>query len=586
MKLLFRYLPAQRKAIAAALLFTAVNQIFLMADPYIFRRIVDDFVGNYRNLSPSELLLGVGFWVVVMMASIMIAWIGKTLLLDHLNRAAHSISAAMFADGVRHSLELPYLEFEQRRSGETLDRLQRLRSTVERFVVTLVNLAFAPAVRVFFVIGYAMTVYWAIGVCLLLMTPLLGWASLALSRKIKEIDEQLLQHKAMQAGSATETLRNIEVVKSLGLARQEISRLHRSTDRILNFELEKGRRVRRLTFYHGAAVHACRGVLLVFAIYVLFRGHMTVGQFLALYLYSTFLFTPLQELSQVATDYRETEVSLNRFRDLLDVPVERRSPDCVELGAVQKLEFEDVEFRYPSVDRPAIRQVSFGVTRGETVAFVGPSGSGKTTLIKLISGLYAPASGQVLYNGISHGRVDMNSMRQRIGLVTQETQLFAGTIRDNLLFANPDANDQECLVALQHAAADGLMERCIDGLDTVIGEGGVRLSGGEKQRLAIARALLRRPDLLIFDEATSSLDSITEKEISDTMRDAARTARAITVLIAHRLSTVLHADRIYILNHGTIVQSGTHAELMETEGLYRDLWLRQVGGDAGREVCV
>ncbi len=181
----------------------------------------------------------------------------------------------------------------------------------------------------------------------------------------------------------------------------------------------------------------------------------------------------------------------------------------------------------------------------------------------------------MLYNEIPLARMDVNAIRRRIGLVTQETQLFAGTLRDNLLFANPDATDAECKLALEKAAASGLLTKGRQGLDTRIGEGGMRLSGGERQRLAIARALLRRPELLIFDEATSSLDSITEKEISATIRQAASDTHAITVLIAHRLSTVRDAHRIYILDHGEIVECGNHEELMRREGLYRDLWRQQ-----------
>src|SRR5207249_4384794 len=157
--------------------------------------------------------------------------------------------------------------------------------------------------------------------------------------------------------------------------------------------------------------------------------------------------------------------------------------------------------------------LSFRAAQGETIAFAGPSGSGKTTLVKLVSGLYAPAAGRILYNGVSQPDADLNRLRERIGLVTQDTQLFSGSIRENLLFVRPDATDQQCLLALRQAAAHTMLRRAGRGLDTVIGEGGMRLSGGEKQRLAIARALLREPDLLIFDEATSSLDSITEREI-------------------------------------------------------------------------
>jgi ATP-binding cassette subfamily B protein len=198
-------------------------------------------------------------------------------------------------------------------------------------------------------------------------------------------------------------------------------------------------------------------------------------------------------------------------------------------------------------------------------------------LVKLLVGLYSPKSGEILYNSVPASRVDLDELREKIGFVTQDTQLFSGSIRENLVFVNPKATDEECLEVLDKAAVHTLLARADRGLDTLIGEGGVKVSGGEKQRLSIARALLRRPQLLVFDEATSSLDSITEEEISRTMREVATDQEAITILIAHRLSTVMHADRIYVLERGRIVEFGRHSELIEKKGLYYAMWRQQVG---------
>jgi ATP-binding cassette subfamily B protein len=242
-----------------------------------------------------------------------------------------------------------------------------------------------------------------------------------------------------------------------------------------------------------------------------------------------------------------------------------------------------VSFQHQSASSPAVSDISFDVTRGETIAFVGPSGAGKTTLVKLLVGLYPPRAGRILYNGISSTEIDLDGLRERIGFVTQDTQLFSGTIRENLLFVNPRASDAECLVALRSAACHSLLERASNGLDTVIGEGGVKVSGGEKQRLSIARALLRHPHLLVFDEATSSLDSLTEEGIVETIRSVARGGDAITILIAHRLSTILHADRIYVLERGRVVETGRHDELVEQKGLYYAMWRQQIGERRGVE---
>jgi ATP-binding cassette subfamily B protein len=249
----------------------------------------------------------------------------------------------------------------------------------------------------------------------------------------------------------------------------------------------------------------------------------------------------------------------------------------VPLGELGELAFEDVEFMHQSASAPALSGVTFDVERGETIAFVGPSGSGKTTLVKLLVGLYAPRRGRILYNGKPGTAIDRDELRAQIGFVTQDTQLFSGSIRENLLFVNPGASDAECLEVLAKASCDSLLARAERGLDTVIGEGGVKVSGGEKQRLSIARALLRRPRLLVFDEATSSLDSLTEEEITGTIRDVASSRHLITILIAHRLSTVLHADRIHVLEHGRIVESGRHDDLLVQKGLYYAMWRQQIG---------
>jgi ATP-binding cassette subfamily B protein len=208
---------------------------------------------------------------------------------------------------------------------------------------------------------------------------------------------------------------------------------------------------------------------------------------------------------------------------------------------------------------------------------VGPSGSGKTTMMKLLVGLYRPQTGKILYNGIDENNIDFEDLRNQIGFVTQDTQLFSGTIKENLLFVNPSATEQELHDVLIKASCQNLLARAEKGLDTMIGEGGLKLSGGEKQRLSIARALLRKPKLLLFDEATSALDSLTEEAIANTIREISQEGNQLTILIAHRLSTVMHADRIYVLEKGDVVETGNHDTLLEEKGLYYAMWRQQIG---------
>jgi ATP-binding cassette subfamily B protein len=366
-------------------------------------------------------------------------------------------------------------------------------------------------------------------------------------------------------------------VKSLGLSGQEIRRLNATTDQILQLELKKVRYLRSLSFIQGTCVNALRTGILGMMLYLIFDRQIQFGQFFQMWIYSFFIFGPLQEVGNVINTYRETEVSLKNLQAIFDTPVEPRPERPLPLGPLDHIEFDNLTFRHQTATTNALDGISFTANMGETIAFVGPSGSGKTTLVKLLVGLYRPKTGDIRYDGKSINEVDLEQLRSRIGMVSQDTQLFSGTIRDNLLFVNPAATDAECLDVLNKAACHALLSRADKGLDTVIGEGGVKVSGGEKQRLSIARALLRHPKLLVFDEATSSLDSLTEEEISVTIRDVSMRKDLIAILIAHRLSTVFHADRIYVLERGSIIESGRHDELLAMKGLYYAMWRQQIG---------
>jgi ATP-binding cassette, subfamily B, bacterial len=577
MPLLLSYLQKHWKLVGLALLLATINQVFSLLDPLIFRYIIDNYATRFHAYSTSQFIRGVSLLLGAAVGVAFISRVAKNFQDYYVNVVVQRTGAELYADGVNHSLSLPYAVFEDQRSGETLGKLQKVRTDVERFITAFVNILFTSLVGIVFVTIYAARVYWIIAPVYFLTIPLLGGLSSVLSRKVKTIQKVIVSETTALAGSTTESLRNIELVKTLGLARQEVGRLNSTTDKILALELKKIRYLRSLSFIQGTVVNLLRTSILFMMLYLIFTQRITVGQFFSLFIYSFFIFGPLQELGNIINMYRETEASMGKLQEILAIAPEPRPANALEMGLLSELEFREVSFQHQTAKFPAITNVSFRVERGETIAFVGPSGAGKTTLVKLLVGLYRPQHGEVDYNGIAADRVDPETFRSQIGIVTQDTQLFSGSIRENLLFVRPDATDAECLDVLRRAAADSLLARADKGLDTVIGEGGVKVSGGEKQRLSIARALLRRPRLLVFDEATSSLDSITEEEISETIRDVGQKADVITILIAHRLSTVMHADRIYVLERGTIVEQGTHDELVAETGLYYALWRQQIG---------
>ena len=577
MNTLLRYLRPYWRTVALALVLAATNQIFSLLDPLIFRHIIDGYATQHNKYTSAQFFRGVATLLGMAVGVAFVSRVAKNFQDYFVNVIVQRVGADLYSDGIRHSLALPFQTFEDQRSGETLGKLQKVRSDTERFIGAFVNMVFTTLVGIIFVMVYAWQAHWAIAPAFLLTAPILFVISSQLSKRVKTIQKVIVAETTALAGATTESLRNIELVKSLGLAKQEELRLNATTEKILRLELKKVRYIRSISFIQGTAVNFIRTCILFLMLYLIFQQKITVGQFFSLLIYSFFIFGPMQELGNVLNIYRETEASLANFDAIFRIPIDPKPVDPVAVDDLRTLGFEGVSFTHATAAQPALAEVSFDVQRGHTIAFVGPSGAGKTTLVKLLVGLYRPSHGRILYNGVSSERVDLDRFRERIGFVTQDAQLFSGTIRENLLFVRPDATDEQCLAVLQRAAAHSLLTRADQGLDTVIGEGGMKISGGEKQRLSIARALLRNPHLLVFDEATSSLDSLTEEEISRTMRDVAQGADVITVLIAHRLSTVLHADRIFVLEQGRVIEEGRHDELLGRKGLYYAMWRQQVG---------
>jgi ATP-binding cassette subfamily B protein len=577
MKILYSYLKKYQGLVFLSLILAAINQVFSLLDPYIFRLVIDRFVSKPDKYEMHEFLQGAGMLLLGAMGVAFVSRTAKNFQDFYVNKITQKLGAQIYADGLAHSLELPYQVFEDQRSGETLGKLQKVRTDSEKLINAFVNILFTSVVGIIFVAVYAIRVSPIIAIVYISMIPLLGILSSVLSRKVKTIQKVIVAETTALAGSTTESLRNIELVKSLGLASQEINRLNATTEKILKLELKKIKYIRSLSFIQGTCVNLLRNCLLFFMMFLVYNKEITFGEFFSLFIYSFFIFGPLQELGNIINIYRETEVSLKNFEDIMNMKKESKPKNPVNIGGITRLTFENVSFKHQSANSNALNNISFQTGLGETIAFAGPSGSGKTTLVKLLVGLYHPQQGRILYNNHPESVVDLDELRSQIGFVTQDTQLFSGTIKENLLFVNPQATDEQILDVLYKSACQSLLARADKGIDTMIGEGGVKVSGGEKQRLSIARALLRQPTLLVFDEATSSLDSLTEEEISETIRDISKNRNHITILIAHRLSTIMHADKICVLEKGQIVESGKHEELLEQKGLYYAMWRQQIG---------
>ncbi len=577
MKILWKYLRPHRKLIFFSLLLAGIAQLLTLIDPLIFGKIIDDYTTNPEGRTENELIKGVLFWLSIAVGIALLSRLCKAFQDYVMRLAVQRFGMQIFNDGLKQTLRLSFQEFEHQRSGETLSTLQKVRTDTERFINSLINILFSSVIGIGFLIWYAVTKHWLLIPVFLIGVVFLGGLTGMLSKKIKTLQRSINRETNQLSGAITESLRNIELVKSLGLTYPEIRRLREHTQKIFDLEMTKVRKVRTLSFLQSSALTLLRQSILFILLWLIFRHVLTTGELISMQFISTTIFGPLQDLGNIILSYREAEASLNTFDKLMKKPVEARPAEPETLGDLQKMRFDNVVFRHNTASQNAIDTISFEIKSGETVAFVGPSGSGKSTLVKLLVGLYQPVSGTIYFNDIPSGHIRYNDMRRQIGFVTQDTQLFYGTIRDNLLFVKPTATEEEMLMALKKASCEKLLERSAQGLNTLLGEGGMKLSGGEKQRLAIARALLREPRLLIFDEATSALDSLTEEAITQTIKDISNQRDPITIMIAHRLSTIMYADVIYVLEKGKIVEAGPHEELLEKKGLYYAMWRQQVG---------
>jgi len=577
MHIIWKYIRPLRWWVALSLLLAGLAQILTLIDPLIFGRIIDQYALNPDNKPDSVLVRGAFWWLLVAAAVALAARLAKTFQDYVLTLVVQKFGMQVFNDGLRHTLRLSYQEFEDRSSGETVGMLQKVRTDTERFINVFVNTLFSSIVGIGFLLWYGITRHWLLIPVFLVGVLILGGLTGLLSQKMKSVQRMISRETARMSGTITESLRNIELVKSLGLTYPEIRRLQLHTQKIFDLEMEKVKKVRSLSFLQGTLINLLKQSILFILLWLIFHKTLTAGELIAMQFILNAIFIPLQDLGKIILNYREAEASMQMFDELMKKPVEKRPEEPVDIGELENLRFEDVVFRHRTATENAIDHISFKVRLGDTIAFVGPSGSGKSTLVKLLVGLYTPISGTIYIDGIPVNELRYNPIRRQIGFVTQDPQLFSGTIRENLLFVKQDATDEEMYDALRRASVTQLMDRSGKGLDTRVGESGLRVSGGERQRLSIARALLRHPRLFIFDEATSALDSITEQEITTAVRRVSGSTEHMVILIAHRLSTIFHADTIHVLEKGRITESGTHDSLLERKGLYYAMWRQQIG---------
>lgn len=573
------YLRPYWKMLIAVLILAAINQIFSLLNPQILRWLMDNYLVKAATwgFTTNQYVTWVLRWLGGMIGTAMVSRVAKNFQDYFVNVMTQKIGTSIYQDTIAHTFSLPYAVFEDQQSGQLLSKLVKAKESIQLYIASLINVVFFALVGVAFVLVYAATVDWRVTAMYGLLIPLMALTTIGLSKRIKKAQMAISAQSNTVAWSITESIRNVSLIKMLGLVGQETKRLDKANQEILWLELKKVKTVRSIEFIQGTIINAMSTSIIGLLAYLVYDGGITVGELMSLYFYSFFVFGQLSQFGQVIKNYQEAKANHEIIQDIMKQQPEAPDEHLKVIEHVNSLKLQDVSFSY-NADKEIISDFSAQRSSGQTIAFVGPSWSGKSTILKLICGLYLPTHGTIAINDIPTTDINLTALKHKIGIVSQDAQLFSGTIRENLLFVAPEATDDDIRLVLKQASLESYIAELELGLDTMIGEGWVKLSWGQRQRLAIARALLRNPQILIFDEATSALDSLVEKEIADTIQSISQSRPDLmTVIVAHRLSTVMHADSIYVLEHGKIIEQGHHDHLLTLHGLYAAMWRQQIG---------
>ena len=469
-----------------------------------------------------------------------------------------------------HIQSLSLRFFQERRVGEILSRMSNDISVIQNALVTIPVALLRQSITLLGALAIILYLNWKLtGLILLILPPLMIFARV-FGRRLKVFSEKLQDQVAQAVVVLEEVMSSIKIVKSFTREPYERNRFQEKIETAFERAVDKlkisaffGPFILGLTFLVSA-------LLIWYGGYQVMRGATTPGELAAFFLYALIIAGPIGTFVRLYTQIQEARGAIQRVYEILDTePIVQNPENPVSLENITgSIQFENVSFGYQ--DTGVIHDVSFDVLPGQTVALVGPSGAGKSTIIKLLLRFFDPNSGTIRLDGHDIRTLDRKSFLSQIGLVPQETLLFGGTVRENILYGKLDATEAELEEAAQKANAHEFITNMEKGYDTIVGEKGTKLSGGERQRIAIARAILKDPKILVLDEATSSLDNRSESLIQEGLETLM--AHRTTFIVAHRLSTIHKADQIIVLDKGCIVETGQHENLMNNKGLYHTLY--------------
>ncbi len=474
-----------------------------------------------------------------------------------------------------HMQKLSFGYYDNSKTGHSISRLTKDLEEIGEVAHHGPEDVFVAVMTLLGSFGLMLMINWKLAVLSFIVIPLLIILAIYFNKKMTKTFRRMFQDVAEINSRVEDSIGGIRVVQAFANEHHEQEKFRENNESYRSTKLQSYKIMAQNVMSNYLLMRVVTLFTLLFGTYFVISGELTYGEFVAFILLSNILIGPIQKINAVIESYPKGIAGFKRYTEIIDTdPDIQDSEDAIEMALSGEIRYQDVSFGYEGY-APVLNQINLSIQPGETVAFVGPSGAGKTTLCSLLPRFYEIQGGAITINGIDVRELKLSSLRSQIGIVQQDVFLFSGTFRENIAYGNLLATDEEILEAARKAKLDEFIYRQPDGLDTVIGERGVKLSGGQKQRLAIARMFLKNPPILILDEATSALDTETEVAIQKSLEEL--TEGRTTLVIAHRLATIKNADRIMVVTKDGIAEQGNHQELIESSGIYSRLHKAQFG---------